>query len=85
MVGEDSSLDFPVREVGAEWKGNIVVHGLESLEDKQVAGRGGFNVVGESHVNNIDEEGWGKESNSIVVVIRMREKVWVARESIWTS
>ena len=46
LVGENSSLGLPVREAGVEWEGNILVYGLESLEDKRVTGRGGFNAVG---------------------------------------
>ena len=38
LVGEDASLDLPVREVGAEREGDILVHGLKGLEDKGVAG-----------------------------------------------
>ena len=40
---------------------------------------------GEGHVNDVDKEGWGKESNTVVVGIRMREKVWAVRESVQTS
>ena len=67
---------------GAEWERNILVHGLESLEDKGVAGKGRFNGVGESYVNDVNEEGWRKESDSVVVIIRMREKVWVMGEGV---
>ena len=42
-------------------------------------------MVGESYINDIDKEGWGKESNTIIVIIRMREGVWAAGESIQTS
>ena len=31
LVGEDSGFDLPVGEVGAEWEGNILMHGLKCL------------------------------------------------------
>ena len=31
FVGEDARVYLPVSEMGAEWKGNIFVHGLECL------------------------------------------------------
>ena len=31
LVGEDSSFDLPVSEAGAEWEGNILMHGLKHL------------------------------------------------------
>ena len=70
-VGQDACFNLPVRKVGAKGERGILVHGLESLEDEQGTSRGRFNAVGESYVNDIDEEGWGKESNSIIVIIRM--------------
>ena len=38
---------------------NILIHRLESLEDEGVTSGGGFNVVGESHINDINKEGQG--------------------------
>ena len=55
---------------------------MEGLEDKWVTGRGGFDAVGESHINYIDEEGWGKESASVIVIVGLREEVWAAGEGI---
>ena len=57
-----------------EWKRDILVHQLESLEDEWVTGGGRFNAVGESYINYIDEEGWGKESDSVIIV-GMGEKI----------
>ena len=68
-VGQDARFDLPVGKVGAEGKRDILVHGLEGLKNKRITGRGRFNVVGEGHINDVDEEGWGKESDSIVVII----------------
>ena len=53
LVDENACIDLPVRKVGMEWEGNILIHRLESLEDKGIASGGRFNVVGESHINNI--------------------------------
>ena len=38
--------------------------------------------MGEGDVDNIDKERWGKESNSIVVIIRMGKEVRATREGI---
>ena len=34
-------------------------------------------MVGESHINDIDEEGWGKESDSTVVVVSVGKEIRV--------
>ena len=36
LIGKDACYDLPVRKVGAEGKGNILIHGLESLEDEGI-------------------------------------------------
>ena len=75
---------MPVGEVGAEREENILVHRLESLEDEGVTSGGGLNVVRESHINNVDKKGWGKESDSVIVIIRVRKKVGAVGEGIRT-
>ena len=81
-VDQDACFDLPVGKVGAEGKRDILVHGLEGLKNERIAGRGRFNEVGEGHINDVDEEGWGKESDSIVVIICLREEVRAAGEGI---
>ena len=71
LVGKDASFDLPVRQAGVEWEGDVLVHRLESLENKGVASGGRFNAMGESYVDHIDEEGWGKESDSVVIIVRV--------------
>ena len=58
FVSEDAGFDLPVGEAGAEGERDILVHGLESLEDEGVACRGGLNAVGEGGVDKIDKERW---------------------------
>ena len=41
-----------------------------------------MDAVGEGDVNHVDEERRGKESNSIVVIIGLAEKVRTAREGV---
>ena len=60
LVGEDSGINLPVSEAGAEWKGNILVHGLECLEHKGVPSRSRLDMLGEGSVDEVDKEGWGK-------------------------
>ena len=65
-----------------EGKRDVIVHGLEGLENKGVARRGRLDTVGEGDVNDIDKEGWGKESNPIVIIIGVGKEVGSAREGI---
>ena len=73
---------MPVGEAGTEWEGDVFAHGLEGLEDEGVACRGRLDAMGEGDVNNVDEEGWGKESASVIVIVGLREEVWAAGEGI---
>ena len=82
LVGQDACFNLPVGKVGTEGKRDILVHGLEGLKNERIASRGGFDVVGEGYINDVDEEGWGKESDSIVVIIYLREEVRAAGEGI---
>ena len=41
--------------------------------------------MGKGDVDNIDKERWGKEGNSIVVIIGVGEEVWATREGIRAS
>ena len=65
-----------------EWERDILVHGLKSLEVEGVAGRGGFDAVRERYVDDVDKEGWGKEGNSIIIIVRMGKEVRTTREGI---
>ena len=38
LIGQDVCFDLPVREAGTEGKRDVVVNGLEGLENKGVAG-----------------------------------------------
>ena len=65
-----------------EGKRDIFIHRLEGLENKGVACGGRLDMVGECDVDNIDKERWGKESNSIIVVVGVGKEVRTAREGI---
>ena len=41
-------------------------------------------MVGESHVNDIDKEGLGKEGDSIAVIVRVGKKIRAVEEGIRT-
>ena len=82
LIGQDACVDLPIGEVGTEGKRDVVVHGLEGLENEGITCRGRLDTVGEGDVNNIDKEGWRKESNSIVVAVRVGKEVRMAREGI---
>ena len=82
LIGQDACFDLPVGEAGTEGERDIIVHGLEGLENEGIACRSRLDAMGEGDVNNIDEERRGKESNSIVVIIGLGEEVRMAREGI---
>ena len=48
---------MPVRKARAEGERDIFVHGLESLENKGITSRG---TVGESYIDDVDEEDGGR-------------------------
>ena len=68
----------------AEREGNVLVHRLESLEDKGIACGGRFNAMEESYVDYIDEERWGKESDSFIVVVCVGKKIRAVGEGVWS-
>ena len=85
MIGQDACFDLPVGEAGTERTRDVTVHGLEGLENEGIACRGRLDSVGEGDINNIDKERWGKESNSIVVIVRVGKEVGMMRQGIRTG
>ena len=67
FVGEDAGLDLPVCQLGTEGERNILVHGLEGLQDEGVTCRGGFDTVREGSVDEVDEKGQWEEGDVGVV------------------
>ena len=65
-----------------EGERDVLVHGLEGLEYEGVTRRGGLDTVGESHIDDVDEEGRGKEGDSVVIIIRLGKEVRATREGI---
>jgi len=57
FVSKDSGFMLPVREAGAEGKGDGPVHRLEGLKYEGVVGGGGLDTVGEGGVDDSNEEG----------------------------
>ena len=64
---------------------DVIVHGLEGLENEGIACQGRLDSVGEGNIDNINKERWGKESNSIVVIVRVGKEVGMTRQGIRTS
>ena len=85
LIGQDAHFDLPIGEARTEGKRDVVIHGLEGLENEGVTCRGRLDTVGEGDVNNIDKEGRGKESNSIVVIVRVGKEVGMARKGVRAS
>ena len=57
FVGEDTGFNLPIGKAGAEGERDVLVHGLEGLEDEGVTRGGGLNAVGEGGVDKVDKEG----------------------------
>ena len=85
LIGEDAGLDLPVSEAGTEGERNVLVHGLESLENEGVARGYGLNAMGEGSVNQVDEEGRREEGDVSVVGIIHGKEVGSTGEGIGTS
>ena len=82
FVSEDACFDLPVGEAGTEGERDVLVHGLESVENEGVSRRRGFDAMGEGGVNKVYKEGWRQEGNVRVVRIIGREEVWSAGEGV---
>ena len=82
FISEDTSFDLPVGEARTEGERDVLVHGLESVEDEGVAGGGGFNSVGEGGVNEVNEEGRREKGDVSVVGVIVGEEVGSAGEGI---
>ena len=81
-IGQDTRFDLPIRKTGAERERDVVTHGLKGLKNKGVASRGVLNVMGQGYIDDVDKEGRGKESDSIVVV-GLEKEIRAAGEGIW--
>ena len=82
FVGEDAGFHLPVGESGAEGERNVLMHGLEGLEDEGVTRGCGFNAMREGSVNQVDKKGRWEESDISVVEVIRGEEVGVAGKGI---
>ena len=85
FVREDAGLDLPVGQAGAEGKRDVLVHGLEGLEDKGVTHGCRFNAVREGSVDEVNEKGWWEEGDVGIVRVIHREEVRSAGKGIGSS
>ena len=85
LIGKDAGFNLPVGQSGTEGERNILVHGLEGLENEGVTCGGRFNAVGEGGVDEVDKEGRQEEGDVGVIGIIGREKVRSARKSVGPS
>ena len=85
FVRKDACLDLPVGQARAKRQRNVLVHGLESLEDEGVARGGGLDAVREGSVDKVNKERrWEEGDVGVVRVIRGKE-IWSAGESVGAS
>ena len=85
LVRKDASLDLPVSQPGTEGEGNVLVHGLEGLEDKGITCGGRFDAVREGGVDEVNEKGWWEEGYVSVVRVVCREEIRTTGKSIGSS
>ena len=82
FVGEDTRFNLPVGKAGAEGERDILVHGLECLEDERVACRSRFNAMGEGGIDEVNKERRWEEGDVDVIRIICREEVGSAGEGV---
>ena len=82
FISEDAGFDLPVSQLGTEGERDILVHGLEGLEDEGVTCGGRLDAVREGGVDEVDEEGWWEEGHISVVGVVGGKEVWAAGKGI---
>ena len=82
FIGEDSLSILPIRQTGTEGWGNGSIHGLQCLKDKRVEGRGGLDMVGEGHVDEVNEKRGWKKGDSFVFWHSRGEQIRSMREGV---
>ena len=85
FIGEDAGFDLPVSQPGTEGERNILVHGLEGLENEGITCGGRFDAVREGGVDEVDEQGRWEEGDVGVVEVIRGEEVGLAGEGIGAS
>ena len=85
FVCEDAGFNLPVSQLGTEGKGNVLMHGLEGLEDEGVTRGSRFNAVREGGVDEVNEKGWWEEGYVSVVRVVCREEIRTTGKSIGSS
>ena len=82
LVSKDAGFDLPVSEPRVERKRNVLMHGLEGLEDKGITCGSRFDAMREGGVDEVNEKGrWKKGDVSVVGIIR-GEKIRAAGKGI---
>ena len=85
FVSKDAGFDLPVGEPGTERTGNVLMHGLEGLEDEGSSCRSRFDAMREGSVNEVNEKGRREEGNVGVVGVVRGEKIRAAGKGIGSS
>ena len=85
FISEDAGFNLPVGQPGTEGERNILVHGLEGLENERITCRGRFNAVRKGGVDEVDEQGRQEEGDVGVVGVVCGEEVGPAGEGIGAS
>ena len=82
FVGKDAGFNLPVRESRTEGEGNVLVHGLESLENEGITCGCGFNAIGEGSGDQVDKKGQWEEGDVGVVRVIRGEEIWAVGKGI---
>ena len=82
FIGEDAGFDLPVSQPGMEGERDILMHGLEGLENEGITCGGRFDAVREGGVDEVDEQGRREEGDVGVVRVIHGEEVGPAGEGI---
>ena len=71
---------MPIKKARTELGRGFSREGMESVEDKWVSGRGGMEFGREGGVDEVNEEGVGKEGNISVVYVGRGNVIRAVRE-----
>ena len=70
LISKDAHLDLPVSEPETEGKRDVLMHGLESLENEGISCGSRLDVMREGGVDEVNEKGrWEEGDVSVVGVI----------------
>ena len=82
LVGKDTCVKTPVREVGVNGRENLTRECLEGSEDNRIGGGRSSQLRGELDIDEVDIERLGEEGDRVIIQVGGQEEVRTVGESI---